>query len=121
MKSQNQNTGDEQIDQVIAVGSRRGENRESRNQGEAEIKGNERFPMIGFYPRHQIYRQTQATRDWDCPSPSVAPFPQFVPTCYRPQVIRFNPSGTRLYIQDNIDDLQGQRWDAALRINIDMG
>ena len=52
----------------------------------------------------------------DCPTVG---YPQFVPTCYRPQGIGFNPSGTRLYIGDNIDDPQGQRWDAALRINID--
>ena len=63
LKRQNQNTGDEQIDQVIAVGSRRSENRESRNQGQAEIKRNERFPMSGFYPHHQINRQTHYDKE----------------------------------------------------------
>lgn len=66
----------------------------------------------------EIYLTAQNAGEWDCPSPSDAPFPQFVPTCYRPQEIRFNPSGTRLYIKDNINDLQGQRWNAALRMDI---
>ncbi|VUX55296.1 protein of unknown function [uncultured Woeseiaceae bacterium] len=67
----------------------------------------------------EIYLTAQNAGEWDCPDPSVAPFPQFVPTCYGVQGIRFNPSGTRLYIQDNIFDRQDQRWDAALRIDID--
>lgn len=67
----------------------------------------------------EIYRSAQAAGEWTCPDPDVAFYPQFVPTCYRPQTIRFNPSGTRLYIEDNIDDTQGQRWDATLRIHID--
>lgn len=51
----------------------------------------------------EIYNE--GSGDWqdadelDC---SSVDFPQFVPTCYRPQTIRFNPSGTRLYIHDNI-------------------
>ncbi|MEE8306348.1 MAG: hypothetical protein V3R81_03725 [Gammaproteobacteria bacterium] len=48
-------------------------------------------------------------------------FPQFVPTCYQVDGLRVTPSGTRLYIADNINDPDGQRWDAALRIHIDMG
>ena len=67
----------------------------------------------------EIYLTAQNAGEWDCPDLSVAPFPQFVPTCYGVQGIRFNPSGTRLYIQDNIFDRQDQRWDAALRIDID--
>jgi hypothetical protein len=66
----------------------------------------------------EIFLLAQTAGEWDCPPPSVAPYPQFVPTCYRPQEIGFNPSGTRLYIQDNFDDPQGNRWDGAVRINI---
>ena len=55
----------------------------------------------------------------DC---SSLPYPQFVPTCYGLQGLRFNPSGTRLYMgDDNFDTPDGQRWSAALRIRIDMG
>jgi len=67
----------------------------------------------------EIYLTAQDAGEWDCPSdPDIVPYPQYFPTCYRPQGIRFNPSGTRLYFEDNINDRQGQRWDAALRMNI---
>ena len=60
----------------------------------------------------------QDADELDC---SSVTFRQFVPTCYRPQTIGFNPSGTRLYIHDNINDKNDQRWDTALRIHIDKG
>ncbi len=65
----------------------------------------------------EIYLTAQNAGEWDCPDPSVAPFPQFVPTCYEPASIRFNPSGTRLYIPGEINNLAGS--EALLRIHID--
>jgi hypothetical protein len=68
----------------------------------------------------EIFLTAQNAGEWDCPDPSVAPFPQFVPTCYpKVQSVRFNPSGTRLYMGDHLLNLQGERWDASLRIEID--
>lgn len=64
----------------------------------------------------KIYSDTEAAFEWNCPDVSN---PQFVPTCYRPENIRFNPSGTRLYMNHNTRDTLGQRWDAGLRIHID--
>ena len=69
----------------------------------------------------EIYRTPDDPNGWNCPSDPSVLNPQFVPTCYGVDGIRFNPSGTRLYIRDNIDDLQGQRWDGTVRIDIDMG
>ncbi|MEE8306350.1 MAG: hypothetical protein V3R81_03735, partial [Gammaproteobacteria bacterium] len=54
----------------------------------------------------------------DCNSVSVL-FPQFVPTCYRPEEIRFNPSGTRIYIEGKLFLADGRREYAGMRINID--
>lgn len=51
----------------------------------------------------------------DCAS--VA-YPQFVPTCYPATGLRFNPSGTRTYMDDNVNDKQGIRWDGAIRMHI---
>jgi hypothetical protein len=64
----------------------------------------------------EIFRSAQAAGEWTCPDPD---YPQFVPTCYRPQTVRFNPSGTRLYISDSLDDTQDERWNGTIRINID--
>jgi len=51
------------------------------------------------------------------------PYPQFVPTCYRTDwSMRFNPSGTRLYLDHGLHrDLQdtGVYWGSTMRINID--
>jgi len=52
----------------------------------------------------------------------TVPYPQFVPTCYRAELIKFNPSGTRLYLVDGLaGDLQdsGVYWGSTMRINID--
>jgi len=53
------------------------------------------------------------------PDCSTVAYPQFVATCYRAESLRFNPSGTRLYLQRNINDSNGQRWDGTKRIHID--
>jgi hypothetical protein len=52
----------------------------------------------------------------DCPTVG---YPQYVPTCYLPEELKFNASGTRLYSARNITDRNGDRWDSALRVNID--
>ncbi len=54
----------------------------------------------------------------DCNSVSVF-FPQFVPSCYRPEEIRFNPSGTRIYIEGKLFLADGRREYSVMRINID--
>ena len=64
----------------------------------------------------EIYRSAQLAGEWNCPD---VDYPQFVPTCYTPNGIHFNPSGTRLYISDNFDDKQGQRWNGSARLHID--
>jgi len=49
-------------------------------------------------------------------------YPQFVPTCYLAEEVRFNPSGTRLYLQRpiNLTDPDSS-WDTVMRIHLDMG
>lgn len=64
----------------------------------------------------EIYHSEQLAGNWSCPD---VEYSQFVPSCYRFQGFRFNPSGTRLYISDNFDDNQGQRWDGVVRLHID--
>ncbi len=73
-----------------------------------------------IYDLHNLSKTldiSPAALEWVCP-PDVL-YPQFVPTCYYPQGLRFNPSGTRLYIQDNQNDKADQRWDSILRLDID--
>lgn len=53
----------------------------------------------------------------DC---SVVAFPQFAPTCYGTEGLRFNPSGTRLYSRTDLKDSNNVRWYGAQRIHIDM-
>jgi hypothetical protein len=66
--------------------------------------------------QREIFQNAQAAGDWLCPN---VPYPQYVPTCYSPQEVGFNQSGTRLYIDDDFDDNLGQRWDGVVRLNID--
>ena len=55
----------------------------------------------------------------DLPDCSTVAYPQFVATCYRAEELRFNPSGTRLYVARNVRDRDDQRWDGTSRIHID--
>ncbi len=66
----------------------------------------------------EIYLTAQNAGEWDCPDASVAPFPQFVPTCHGPAGLRFNPSGTRLYIRGE-NCCIGSIGHLLLRIHID--
>ncbi len=66
----------------------------------------------------EIYLTAQNAGEWDCPDASVAPFPHFVPTCYGPAGLRFNPSGTRLYIRGE-NCCIGSIGHLLLRIDID--
>lgn len=78
------------------------------------------FNLNNFADAREVYSTTQGATNWNCPD--NVPFPQFVPTCYRARSLRFNPSGTRLYMHDDIVvGPQDQRWDSTYRINIDMG
>jgi hypothetical protein len=55
----------------------------------------------------------------DCYS---VPYPQFVPTCYVVQSMRFNPSGTRLYLERNLPHElwnPGEIWRSVMRIETD--
>lgn len=52
----------------------------------------------------------------DCPTIG---HPQFVPTCYLPEEMSLNPSGTRLYFKRNIRDRNDVVWSGVQRINID--
>jgi len=52
----------------------------------------------------------------------TVPYPQFVPTCYRAGLMKFNPSGTRLYISAGLDGVfrsDGEFWGSTMRINFD--
>ncbi len=57
----------------------------------------------------------------ELPDCATVPYPQLVPTCYRAESLRFNASGTRIYLERNIDDSDGERWDTVMRVNVDMG
>jgi hypothetical protein len=70
---------------------------------------------------------TQESFDWlDAGDPSTlpdcysVPYPQFVPTCYKVRNMKFNPSGTRLYLERNLQtDLrsEGEVYRGFMRIN----
>ena len=55
----------------------------------------------------------------------AVPYPQFVPTCYYVQNMRFNPSGTRLYLENGFgqeyvnEGMEGEYWGALKRIKTD--
>ncbi len=62
----------------------------------------------------------------DAGDPSTLPdcysvrYPQFVPTCYIVMAMRFNPSGTRLYLERNLPNelwSSGEVWRGVMRIN----
>ena len=59
----------------------------------------------------------------DLPDCQSVPYPQFVPTCYRADEIRFNPSGTRLYLRRGLSadllDSDDDPWAAVMRIKTD--
>ncbi|VUX55293.1 protein of unknown function [uncultured Woeseiaceae bacterium] len=50
-------------------------------------------------------------------------YPQFVPTCYLPEALRFNPSGTRLYLERGLSrdllDPDDDPWHTVMRIKTD--
>jgi hypothetical protein len=61
----------------------------------------------------------QDVEEPECNDFTLVPFPRFVPSCYRPEEFRFNPSGTRIYIEGKLFLADGRREYAVMRINID--
>jgi len=65
----------------------------------------------------------------DAGDPSALPdcysvfYPQFVPTCYKAASLRFNPSGTRLYLDqglaEDLQDMEVELWHSTMRLDID--
>jgi len=52
----------------------------------------------------------------------AVPYPQFVPTCYYVQNMRFNPSGTYLYLENGLGQeygKEGELWHTLKRIKTD--
>jgi len=65
------------------------------------------------------YTNWQGVDEPDCNDSKIDFFPRFVPSCYRPENFRFNPSGTRIYFQSKLFLMDGRREYAEMRINID--
>jgi hypothetical protein len=52
----------------------------------------------------------------------AVPYPQYVPTCYYVQSMRFNPSGTYLYLENGLGQeygKEGELWHTLKRVKID--
>ena len=55
------------------------------------------------------YPDWQDAIEPDCNNPEAVFFPRFVPSCYRPENLRFNSSGTRIYFQSKLFLADGRR------------